>query len=78
MKRIKNVQTGHIFVLEEEEAKRVLLSNLDLFVALDNDLNVLPEEPNGNVNVERPCKRYCRFQCYERTGFKKIRKRKQY
>lgn len=52
MKRIKNVQTGHIFVLEEEEAKRVLLSNLDLFVALDNDLNVLPEEPNGNVNVK--------------------------
>ena len=52
MKRIKNLQTGHIFVLDEEEAKRVLLSNLDLFVAVDNDLNVLPEEPNGKASVK--------------------------
>lgn len=51
MIKIKNIETGFIFLLDEEEAKRVLRSNLDKFVAVNGDIDVREEKENTNVTV---------------------------
>ncbi len=43
--KILNKVTGHIFYLDESEAKRVLESNKDRFEAVNNDIDIPEDEP---------------------------------
>lgn len=49
--KIKNIETGFIFDLDEDEAKRVLASNVDKFIAIDGNISIKTEESNANVSV---------------------------
>lgn len=51
MIKIKNIETGFTFILDEEEAKRVLRSNLNKFVAVNGDVDIREEKENTNVTV---------------------------